>query len=54
MAIAVVITRQWRELLSAGKGQWLRLALASVLIAANWLIYVIAVNTGHVADAAFG
>ncbi|MBN9643126.1 EamA family transporter RarD [Corynebacterium mendelii] len=33
---------------------WLGLSMAGVFIAANWLIYVIAVNTGHVAEAAFG
>jgi len=33
---------------------WLLLALASFLISVNWVIYVYAVNNGHVVDAALG
>lgn len=33
---------------------WLLLACASFLIAVNWVIYVYAVNNGHVVDAALG
>lgn len=31
-----------------------RIALAAVLLATNWLVYVAAVNAGHVVDAALG
>jgi chloramphenicol-sensitive protein RarD len=33
---------------------WLLLACSSVLISVNWLVYVYAVNSGHVVDAALG
>lgn len=40
---------------AAGVGAHLGwLGLASVLVATNWLVYVIAVNSNHVADAALG
>lgn len=54
MAIVITVTKQWRELRAASLKTWLRVTAASVLIAANWLLYVIAVNSGHVADAALG
>ena len=44
----------WRELRTATPKTWLWLCLAGALVAINWLIYVIAVNSGHVADAALG
>lgn len=34
--------------------QWGRIAVAAVLIAANWGLYIYAVNNAHVADAALG
>lgn len=53
--VGVVTWRKgWRELREASAGTWLRMGIAGVFIASNWLIYVIAVNTGHVADAALG
>ncbi|ARU46447.1 EamA family transporter RarD [Corynebacterium silvaticum] len=54
MAIVITVTKKWRELRNASVSTWSRIALAAVLIAANWLIYVIAVNSQHVADAALG
>lgn len=47
-------TSGWRELRTADRKTWGRLALAGTLVALNWLIYVIAVNSGHVAEAALG
>lgn len=44
----------WRELRTATPKTWLWLCLAGALVAINWLIYVIAVNSEHVADAALG
>ena len=54
MAIVMTVTKQWGHLRRANAKTWARVTVASVLIAANWLIYVIAVNSGHVADAALG
>ncbi|MDR7329718.1 EamA family transporter RarD [Corynebacterium guangdongense] len=52
MAVLLIFTGGWRQLVRAGWREWGRLALAGVLISANWGIYVLAVNTNHVADAA--
>lgn len=54
MGIVITVTKKWRELRNASVSTWSRITLAAVLIAANWLIYVIAVNSQHVADAALG
>ncbi|WP_448853713.1 EamA family transporter RarD [Corynebacterium frankenforstense] len=54
LVVVLAVTRGWRELRTAGRAQWARMALAGVVVAGNWLIYVIAVNSGHVADAALG
>ena len=42
------------ELRSLSRRTWLLLAGAAVLISTNWLIYIDAVNSGHVVDAALG
>jgi chloramphenicol-sensitive protein RarD len=50
------LRRQWRELAAALR-QWkvLRwLLLSAVLICANWLIYIAAIQAGHVYAASFG
>lgn len=52
MSVLLLITGGWRELVRADWREWARLAVAGVLISANWGIYVVAVNTNHVADAA--
>ncbi|MBC3185249.1 EamA family transporter RarD [Corynebacterium sp. zg-331] len=54
MALVLSITRGWGELRRAPRTTWWRMAAAGVLIAANWLIYIVAVNSGHVTDAALG
>lgn len=54
MVGVVTVRRGWGELRHAGARTWLRMAVAGVLIAANWLIYIIAVNSGHVNEAALG
>ncbi|WP_018297060.1 EamA family transporter RarD [Corynebacterium lubricantis] len=54
MAIVLFFTKGWRELRDAGPKTWLQLVLSGALITANWGIYVVAVNSGHVADAALG
>lgn len=55
-AVLVVATRQARPLMLALRDRR-RLAgvvLAGLLIAANWTIYLVAVTSGHVTDAALG
>ncbi|ALC06308.1 Protein RarD [Corynebacterium deserti GIMN1.010] len=54
MMIIITLTRGWKELRAADLGTWLRVVVASLFIAGNWLIYVIAVNSGHVTEAALG
>ena len=52
MVILLLLTGRWRELVQADWREWLRLSAAGVLITANWGIYVVAINSNHVADAA--
>lgn len=54
MAIIMTVMRGWSELRHASRATWLRLVAAGFLISGNWGIYVLAVNSGHVADAALG
>lgn len=54
MAIVLTLGKQWHHLRGASLRTWGRVALAGALIATNWLLYVIAVNSGHVAEAALG
>lgn len=54
MVVVLAVVRGWGELRRAGPKTWAQLALAGALITANWGIYVVAVNSGHVADAALG
>lgn len=54
MVVVLTLLRGWRELKGIGARTWLRLSLASVLVGANWLLYVILVNAGHVTEAALG
>lgn len=54
MIVALFTIRGWGELRAASKKQWAWLALAGMLVSSNWGIYVVAVNSGHVAEAALG
>lgn len=54
MVVVLSLRRGWGELRAADRGTWIRTVLASLFIAANWLTYVIAVNSGHVTEAALG
>ena len=54
LLVVVAAVRRLRDLRSISGRTWLLLAAASVLISLNWLIYVYAVNNGHVVDAALG
>ncbi|ORB30418.1 EamA family transporter RarD [Mycolicibacterium parafortuitum] len=54
MVVVVAAVRRMRDIAAITGRTWLLLIAASGLIAANWLIYVYAVNNGHVVDAALG
>ncbi|MCB0933689.1 MAG: EamA family transporter RarD [Mycobacterium sp.] len=51
---AVIAVRGVGEVLAIRPRTWLLLVCASALISCNWLLYVYAVNSGHVVDTAFG
>ena len=54
MAVVLVAVGRLSDLRSLTGRTWLLLTFASALICTNWLIYVYAVNAGHVVDAALG
>jgi chloramphenicol-sensitive protein RarD len=54
MVGVVVAVRKLSDLRSITGRTWLLLVCASALVSANWVIYVFAVNNGHVVDAALG
>lgn len=56
MLMAVILlARQWREFRSAlNTRTFLIYSIASVLIGANWLMYVWAVNAGHIVETSLG
>jgi len=54
MAFVLVGVGRVSDLRSITGRTWLLLACASILISINWLVYVYAVNNGHVVDAALG
>lgn len=54
MVLVVMLTRKWKEVKQCTAKEWMLVALAGVLVAVNWLVYVWSVNNGHVAEAALG
>ena len=54
MAVVLIAVGRVSDLRSISGRTWLLLACASILISINWIIYVYAVNNGHVVDAALG
>lgn len=54
MVIVTTVLRNWPELRQTSAREWGWLVAAGVLVSANWGIYVLAVNSGHVAEAALG
>lgn len=54
MVILLVTVRRLGDLLRIDRRTWLLLACAAVLISSNWLIYIYAVNSHQVVDAALG
>lgn len=54
VCVFLLITGGWRELRGFSLRTWGKVTACGMLITANWGIYVLAVNSGHVADAALG
>lgn len=54
MAVILLLGRQLAGVRRIGARTWVLLACASALISTNWVIYIYAVNSGHVVDAALG
>ncbi|BBX16720.1 protein RarD [Mycolicibacterium duvalii] len=54
MVVVVAAVRRLGDLRRITGREWLLLTAAAALISVNWLIYVYAVNNGHVVDAALG
>jgi chloramphenicol-sensitive protein RarD len=54
MVVVVTAVRRLGDLRPITGRVWLLLTAAAALISVNWLIYVYAVNNGHVVDAALG
>ena len=54
MVVLLVAMRRLGDLRSIDRRTWALLACASVLISTNWLIYIYAVNSHQVVDAALG
>ena len=54
MFAVLVATRRLDDLRTMTGRTWGLLGCASVLIATNWVVYIYAVNNGHVVDAALG
>src|SRR4051794_37784091 len=54
MGIVVTVLKQWRSIRVMSGRTWLLVMAASVLISVNWGMYIFAVNSGQVVDAALG
>ncbi|MEZ0049815.1 chloramphenicol-sensitive protein RarD [Mycobacterium sp. MAA66] len=54
MTVVLVLTRRLGDLRTLTARTWGLLVGASALISINWVIYIYAVNNGHVVDAALG
>lgn len=55
LVIIILISKQWNEFRSLITVQTLRIYLiASLLIGVNWLLYVWAVNAGHIVETSLG
>lgn len=54
MIVVLTALKGWGALRRASRTTWLLLVAAGLLISVNWGIYVVAVNSDHVADAALG
>jgi chloramphenicol-sensitive protein RarD len=54
MVVVIAAVRRLGDIRAFSGRTWLLLTCASALISINWVIYIYAVNNGHVVDAALG
>ncbi|MET3804730.1 chloramphenicol-sensitive protein RarD [Nakamurella sp. UYEF19] len=54
MGVVVTALRQWRMIISMTGRTWGLVIAASMAISVNWGVYIYAVNSGHVVEAALG
>jgi chloramphenicol-sensitive protein RarD len=54
MVVVIAVVRRFGDIRAMTARTWLLLASASALVSVNWVIYIYAVNNGHVVDAALG
>lgn len=55
LIVVIMMTKQWSEFRSTFNAQTLSIYLiASILIGVNWLMYVWAVNAGHIVETSLG
>ncbi len=54
MVVVIAAVRRLGDIRAMRGRTWLLLTFASALISVNWVIYIYAVNNGHVVDAALG
>ena len=54
MVVVIAAVRRLGDIRAITTRTWLLLTFASALISVNWVIYIYAVNNGHVVDAALG
>jgi chloramphenicol-sensitive protein RarD len=54
MVAVIAAVRRFGDIRAISGRTWLLLTFASALISINWVIYIYAVNNGHVVDAALG
>ncbi len=54
MVVVIAVVRRFGDIRAMTARTWLQLTFASALISVNWVIYIYAVNNGHVVDAALG
>jgi chloramphenicol-sensitive protein RarD len=54
MVVVITAVRRLSDIRAMSGRTWLLLTFASALISINWVIYIYAVNNGHVVDAALG
>lgn len=54
MVVVLAVIGRLRDLRNITRRTWVMLSCASALISTNWLIYIVAVNSDHVVDAALG
>ncbi len=54
LLLVLAVARRLSDLRTLSRRTWLQLLAASVLVSTNWGVYVMAVTTGHVVDAALG